>query len=135
MANNMSLHHVIVLLFIAPLITSCATFPEVDRSEQRSNLTSGMVKTRLVKGKTIQAEVLEIFGAPNITTRNSEGHEVWNYHKISYESYGARKDDVYWFLQGGSRAISSTTSRSFDLIITYDKNDVVIDYKMISSQF
>lgn len=116
-------------------MAGCATFPEPDRSAQQSNLTHGTVKSQITKGQTTQAEILSIFGAPNITTKNRSNQEVWNYHKISYESFGAAKEDVYWFLQGGSRAFTSTTSKSFDLTITFDDNDVVTDYSVISAQF
>jgi uncharacterized protein YcfL len=117
------------------LIAGCASFPKVNESAQQSNLTHGNVKSQITKGQTTQAEILQIFGAPNITTKNKSQQEVWNYHKISYESFGAQKDDIYFFLQGGSRAFSSTTSRSFDLIITFDDKDIVTDYSVISAQF
>ena len=126
---------VMVLIGALLLLPGCATFPKVDQSAQQSNLTPGTVKTQIEKGKTTQAEVLQVFGAPNIVTKNRNQQEVWNYHKISYESFGAAKDDVYFFLQGGSRAISSTTSRSFDLIITFDDKSVVSEYSVISAQF
>lgn len=122
-------------VLLLPTISGCATFPKPDQSTQQSNLTQGTVKTKIIKGQTTQAEILQTFGAPNITTKNRNQQEVWNYHKISYESFGANKDDVYFFLQGGSRAITSTTSRSFDLIITFDANDVVTDYSVVSAQF
>jgi hypothetical protein len=117
------------------IISGCATFPKPDESAQQSNLTQGMAKAKIVKGQTSQAEILQLFGAPNITTKNKAQQEVWNYHKISYESFGAGKNDVYFLFQGGSRAISSTTSRSFDLIITFDDQDVVSDYSVVSAQF
>lgn len=130
-----SVGYIALSLFLALGLSGCATFPKPDESAQQSNLTQGTVKSQIAKGKTTQAEILKIFGAPNITTKNKNQQEVWNYHKISYESFGAHKDDVYFFLQGGSRAVSSTTSRSFDLIITFDENDVVTDYSVISAQF
>jgi len=136
MTSNKSFYVVLfVSSMVVVLVSGCATFPKPDESAQQSNLTHGSVKSQITKGKTTQSEVLSIFGAPNITTKNRNQQEVWNYHKISYESFGARKNDVYFFLQGGSRAMSSTTSRSFDLIITFDDKDVVVDYSVISAQF
>lgn len=126
------------IAFLASIAVSaigCATFPKPDESAQQSNLTQGMAKTKIIKGQTTQAEILQVFGAPNITTKNKNQQEVWNYHKISYEAFGAGKQDVYFLLQGGSRAITSTTSRSFDLIITFDEHDVVSDYSVVSAQF
>ncbi len=124
-----------IFFLITLLLAGCATFPKPTESAQQSNLTAGTVKSRITKGTTTQEEILKIFGAPNIVTKNKNAEEVWNYHKISYEAFGAAKNDVYFFLQGGSRAVSSTTSRSFDLIITFDKNEVVSDYSIVSAQF
>ncbi len=36
---------------------------------------------------------------------------------------------------GGSKAISSSTTKSFDLIITFDNNDIVKDYKVIYASY
>ncbi len=124
-----------MLLITACFFSGCATFPKPDESAQQSNLTQGVTKAKIIKGQTTQAEILQLFGAPNITTKNKSQQEVWNYHKISYEAMGAAKNDVYFLLQGGSRAITSTTSRSFDLIITFDEHDVVTDYSVVSAQF
>ena len=54
--------------------------------EQKSNLTVGMIKKEIIKGKTTQSDILSIFGSPNIITTNSKGNEVWNYSKSSYQS-------------------------------------------------
>ena len=126
------------MLLLVMFLPGCATFPKPDESTQQSNLTQGVTKAKIIKGQTTQAEILQLFGAPNITTKNKNQQEVWNYHKISYESFGAAKRDAYFFLGdslGGSRAITSTTSRSFDLIITFDEHDVVSDYSVVSAQF
>ena len=133
--KQIGINHLAFLIIATLFISGCATFPKPDESAQQSNLTQGVVKAKIVKGQTTQAEILQLFGAPNITTKNKDQREVWNYHKISYEAFGAGKDDIYFLFQGGSRAISSTTSRSFDLIITFDENDVVSDYSVVSAQF
>ena len=38
-------------------------------------------------------------------------------------------------LVGGSSAVSRSTSKTLDLIITFDDNKVVKDYSVISAQF
>ena len=35
----------------------------------------------------------------------------------------------------GSRAVSSATTKSFDLIIIFDENDIVKDYSIIAASF
>lgn len=120
-------------LFLLPfLLFACATSGV--REMSNTNLTSGRVKMEVKKGVTTQADILKIFGAPNIVTKNRSDNEVWNYNRMSYESaYGS--DDVGLIFWGGSRAVSSATTKSFDLIIIFDDNDVVLDYSIISASF
>ena len=128
----------ILLMFalsLALVACSCATFPaKQSPPTQKSNLTVGTVKTQIVKGKTKQAEILEIFGAPNLVTKNKNNDEVWNYSRMSFESRTGSDGGmlIFW---GGSRAMSTATTQSFDLIITFDDNDVVKDYSVISASY
>lgn len=125
-----------LILFTVLLVTAsfigCAGSGQKEASN--TNLTSGRVKMEIKKGVTTQDEILKIFGSPNIITKNRGNDEVWNYNRMSYESaYGSEGGGfIFW---GGSRAASSTTTKSFDLIITFDKNDVVKDYSLISANF
>ena len=112
------------------MLIDCAPLPNV-QPKQKSNLTVGVVKTKIVKGETTQSEVLELFGAPNLITKSKNDDEVWNYNKMSFESGSGAASDV-WF---GSRALSSTTTSSFDLIIIFNDNDVVKDYSIISASY
>ena len=123
---------VIVGLTLSVLI-GCATFPQGDPA-QSSNLTMGMVKKEIIKGSTNQTEILQKFGSPNLVTKNRSNDEVWNYNRMSYESKtGADGGSIIFW--GGSRAMSTTTSKSFDLIITFDEKGIVKDYSVISAQY
>ena len=115
--------------------TGCKIFfAEENESYEKSNLTAGTVKKEIIKNKTTQAEVLKLFGAPNIMTMDSNGNEVWNYNKMSY-STTTGTDGGTLILWGGSRAMSTSTTKSFDLIITFDKNNIVKDYRVIAASF
>lgn len=106
--------------------------------EQKSNLSVGMAKSKIVEGKTTQNEVMEIFGAPNIITVNSEGNEVWNYSKSSYQSGGQGSSSGWSILLAGSSnssVLSNSSSASMDLIITFNKKGIVEKYRVISSAF
>jgi len=118
------------LLLVVALVVGCAA----SQPKQKSNLTHGTVKKHVVKGKTSQAEVVQLLGSPNIVTKNSQGNEVWTYTRQSYDSEsGGFGGGVILF--GGNKAFSSSSTSSFDLIITFDKNDVVQDYSVVTSQF
>ena len=121
------------LILISPLIfglSACVT----SQAPQKSNLTPGVVKTQVQKGVTSQADILGLLGAPNIVAKNKEGAEVWTYSRQSFDSEsGGFGGGLLLF--GGSKAFSSSSSNSFDLIITFDEKNIVKDYSVISSQF
>lgn len=126
-----------LLLIIIFIFIGCASSPP----PQKSNLTFAVVKTKVTKGVTTQAEILNILGSPNIITKNSDGNEVWNYARQSFDAESGSYGGGLFVLKAiggaayGSKAFSSTSSATFDLILTFDKNDVVQNYTVITSQF
>jgi hypothetical protein len=116
------------------MLFGCATFPKEEEPAQASNLTFGVVKSKIIKGQTTQEEILKIFGSPNIITKNRDNDEVWNYNRMSYKT-SAGEDGGTVIFWSGSRAMSTATTASFDLIIIFDNNDVVKDYSVISAKF
>jgi hypothetical protein len=102
--------------------------------KQKSNLTVGMIKSKVIKGETTQDEIMRIFGAPNMVTKNRDNDEVWSYNKMSVDA-AEQKKHASLFIIGKSSATESKTTSSFDWIITFDKNDVVKDYSLISSSY
>jgi len=61
--------------------------PPPERTEvqpRASALTPGMIVKNIQKGKTTQAEIMEIFGPPDMVTRSGSG-EMWGYDKVSRE--------------------------------------------------
>jgi len=122
---------VILTLLIVGLV-SCNAYKYGASGENTtsSNLTFGLVKSKIVKNETAQMEILELFGSPNITTKNRSGLEVWSYNKMSAVSKSG--STVGWRNAKGSSTSSST---SFDLIITFTEDDVVKDYSVVSTKF
>jgi hypothetical protein len=88
---------------------SCS--PKQTQPLQKSNLTAGTVKKEIVKGKTMQAEVLQLFGSPNLMTMDADGNEVWNYNKMSYSTTTGSDGGtlIFW---SGSRAVRTSTTES-----------------------
>jgi hypothetical protein len=132
---------VIGICALAILSSGCAT-TATTANYQRSNLTFGMVKKNLVKGQTAQSEVLSLFGAPNITTLNKSGEEVWTYDKVAVSnediSGGIGIGNSSGGVIGGagvSGSSSSTSSRSITLMITFDSKDIVKDYAVMAQEF
>ncbi len=107
-------------------------------SERNSQLTQGNVQMNLQVGTTTKANVLETFGAPNVTTRDGGGQEVWTYQRQAQVSQSSSKSG-YWtvILAGGSSDAAGfeSTSRMITLIIKFDENDVVTDFRSRTSNF
>lgn len=134
MKNKQNVITIALICVSIPLVFGCATFPKENVPNQRSNLTMGTVKKEVRKGVTTQAEIIQLFGSPNLVTKNRANDEIWNYNKMSYQAMSGADGGslIFW---GGSRAMTSTTTKSFDLIITFDENDIVKDYSVISTSY
>ena len=120
----------------AAILAGCvggATFPE-KQEKATSPLTAGNVTLHLKKGETTKDEVLKTFGSPNIVTKNREADEVWNYNRMNFTTR-VRADAGTHILWYASRAVSTATTKSFDLMIIFDENDVVKDYSIIQASF
>jgi hypothetical protein len=127
-----------------------ASAAEAKPREQANTLTHGMVQMTLRVGQTTQMEVLDSFGAPNITTIDGDGREVWVYDRhatVSADSssgfsigmlVGAAGGDA-----GGGGALgfgkrksrSSASSRTMTLVIKFGPDKRVVDFKSRSSSF
>lgn len=133
--------HVVAFSVAALLLsTGCAYGPSGGAGS--SNLTAGMVNMEIVKGVTTQADILQVFGAPNIATISSEEDEVWNYNRMAFQSASSAAGvlALLWpgstFLGGGGvSSRSSSSTRSFDLILVFDANDVVLEYTVIQAVY
>ena len=127
------------LILLASLLlisTGCATREPL--TQRNSQLTQGNVQMHLVAGETSKAEVLEVFGAPNVTTRDGAGLEVWTYQRQAQVSQSSSQSGYWTILLAGAGSSSSgfeTSSRMITLIIKFDDRDVVTDFRSRASNF
>lgn len=118
--------------------------------EEKNSLTHGMVQMTIKVGATTQAEVIEAFGAPNITTLDGSGQEMWVYDRHATVSYDKSSGFSIGMLLGAggsgvagggglgfgsSKSQSSQSSRQMTLIIKFDSGKVVSDFRSRSSSF
>jgi len=109
-----------------------------------------MVQMSLKVGVTTQGDIVEKFGAPNITTIDGSGQEMWVYDRHATVSYDKSSGFSIGMLIGGggggvggggglgfgsNKSQSSQSSRTMTLIIKFDANHVVSDFKSRSSSF
>ena len=121
---------IFILVLFLIFASGCATV----EPPQKSNLTPGMVKSKIIKGQTTQNEILEVFGAPNIITKNKSGNEVWTYDKVSIETSSSEGFGTI-IIAGVGGGRSSASTRTFTLMIEFDDNEVVRNYSYRSSAF
>ena len=132
-------------LFFSFLFWSCAYGPPPDGLQKNeSNLTPGMITTKLEPGESSKAQVMETFGPPDLITKE-DGIEMWGYDKISRESaynsfgigIGGGGLPGAGLVFGGVSAkqgYSSQTTKTVFLLV-YFKNDIVLDYKLSATKF
>lgn len=127
----------IVWIFAASALVGCVSTPQ-PVSDRGSDLTHGNVQMHLVVNQTTKAEVLEVFGAPNVTTRDGAGQEVWTFQRQAQVSQSSSRSAGWSILLAGSSSSASgfeTSSRMITLIIKFDENDVVSDFRSRASNF
>lgn len=103
-----------------------------------SPFTHGNVQLNLKTNQTTQAEILEKFGPPNIATIDSSGNEVWTYQKQATVAKSTEQGGYFTIiLLGGSMGSSGfeQSQRTMTLIIKFDANKKVSDFKSMTSSF
>jgi outer membrane protein assembly factor BamE (lipoprotein component of BamABCDE complex) len=139
--ESLGLMRSIATLIALPLILSgcyAISHSSEDAHRRNSNLTHGMVQTSIHVGSTTQAQILETFGAPNITTVDSSGQEVWSYQRAATVTQSSSQASYFTILIAGrSRASSGfeRSSRMITLIIKFNSDKIVSDFRSRSSQF
>lgn len=134
----------------AALVCALTVPAHAQRKDDPDTLTHGMVQMNLKVGETTQADILEKFGAPNITTIDGSGQEMWVYDRhatVSYDKSSGFSIGIFGGGGGGgaggggglgfgsSKSKSSQSSRTMTLIIKFNASKVVSDFRSRSSSF
>ena len=124
-------------LMLSIMLVGCVSAPK-PLTQRNSQLTQGNVQMNLVVGKTTKAEVLESFGSPNITTRDGAGREVWSYQRAAQVAQSSSQSGYWTIILAGQSSSASgfeSSSRMITLIIKFDSNDIVTDFRSRTSNF
>jgi hypothetical protein len=122
--------------------------------ETPSPLSYGAITATVKKGVTTQAELVTMFGGPNIATLDSDGTESWVYERTISEtstttqdtaSSQARSLDVFFGLglsgkdtaatQSSGRTTVAHSIKSLTVIIKFNQDKTVKDFSARSSYF
>lgn len=122
----------IALLGAALGLSACRGGPEPDAPVTESNLTAGMVKRTIAVGRTSQAEVLEVFGPPDLVTHR-DGREIWTYDKIRHEIEA--ESGYFTVLIAGTGSRRTTRSSTSTMLIVYFEDEIVRDYRLSVARF
>lgn len=132
-----------LLMFVAPA-------SQAKPGDSPNMLTHGMAQMTLHIGTTTQLEVLETFGAPNITTLDASGQEVWVYDRqATVTASGSSGFSVGMLVGGGgggvaggaglgfgkSKSKAEQTQRTMTLVIKFNASKRVADFKSRYSSF
>jgi outer membrane protein assembly factor BamE (lipoprotein component of BamABCDE complex) len=118
-------------------LQACVSNPQ-PLTDRNSHLTHGNVQMNLVVGSTTKAEVIESFGSPNITTRDGAGREVWTYQRAAQVQQSSRQSGYWTIILAGRSSEASgfeSSSSMITLIIKFDDQDVVSDFRSRTSNF
>jgi len=119
-----------------------------------SALSYGSVTSTVIKGKTTQADLLQMFGGPNISTVDNQGLETWVYERSVSQTDVTAKNQNWQAAanlgaafgnfqagasasggQGSAAATTSTSFRSLTVITKFNADKTVKDYSVRASQF
>lgn len=133
----MHIHKLVIIFVVVVTLGACVNPPE-PLTKRNSQLTQGNVQMNLIVGQTSKAEVLKHFGAPNITTRDGAGREVWTYQRAAQISQSSSQSGYWTIILAGQSSRSSgfeSSSSMITLIIKFDEKDVVSDFRSRTSKF
>jgi hypothetical protein len=120
-------------------LQACQTTPTVQSQGQSQNtLTHGAVQLKLQKGVTTQNEVIEAFGAPNITTIDGDGREVWTYRRHATVTTSTGSTTYFNILVFGTQSGGGTgtqSTQSMTLVIKFGPDKKVSDFQSMASSF
>lgn len=130
-----------ILILTTILTTTGCAGPQTQQSTQQTShspFTHGNVQLTIKPNTTTQAQILDVFGPPNIATTDSSGNEVWSYQKNATVTNATENSTYGTVLLAGGRTTSTgfeQSSRTMTLIIKFDANKKVIDFKSMTSSF
>ncbi len=137
-----------VLSFVCVSCSSSSQSTGIGNSDPASY---GWAKKKLVANQTTQQEVIQTFGAPNITTKGTNGvGEVWTYEKVSSDYVNSQASvGAGGGVSGGGSSVGgggllfgnygqqkgTSSVRTVTLIITFDEKEIVKDYRIMETNF
>ncbi len=138
----MKVKYIFPAVFLSALtLSGCVS---MQSNPEKNPFTSGQVSLTLHQGKTTEAQVMKVFGSPNIVTQDASGNAIWTYQKNatverSHSESASALGAFTTIILGGSASASASgseqSSRTMTLIITFNKNGIVSNFKSMTTHF
>ena len=129
-----------LIIFSSIMFIACAV-PAPTAVAQDNDFTLGKVQSQLKEGLS-SSQVVLLLGSPNLVTSTKDGGQAWTYDKISQESEsssvsgaGAGSSGNFFGIFGGGRSKSSKSTKNLTLVIKFDSDGLVTNYKYQSIKY
>ena len=123
------------------LLTGCAS---TEKTKEKNPFDAITLKENLIEGKTTQTQVLETFGAPDMTLEDERKEDVWTYSRSKYESETDRAgiSALAVFLPGPLAAIGGSvdnetyesSSKMITVTLKFNKKKILKSYTISKSK-
>lgn len=113
-----------VIVTLAGLLAACASAG----NERIADLTQNDLRSDIVKGRTTQAQVRELYGDPIKVTYTDSANEAWEYEFSRLQSKPTNFIPYVNLIHSGAEGDKKT------LVIFFDQNKVVKQYTMSDSK-
>ena len=129
-----------LIIFSSLMFTACAV-PASTAVAQDNDFTLGKVQSQLKEGMS-SSQVVSLLGSPNLVTSTKDGGEAWTFDKISQEAEsssisgaGAGSSGNFFGIFGGGRSKSSKSSKNLTLVVKFDADGAVTNFKYQSIKY
>ena len=127
-----------IALFVGAGVACQSNTPQQAQPMAENNLTHGAVQLKLQRGATTQNDVIEAFGAPNITTIDGDGKEVWTYRRHATVTASSGTNSYFTIMVFGmstGAGQGSSSSQSMTLVIKFGPDKKVTDFQSLATSF
>ncbi|WP_114195848.1 hypothetical protein [Edaphovirga cremea] len=127
-----------ITLMVSLILVGCSSTPPPESHNINNQLTAGAVTQYIHKGKTTQADIVAVFGQPQIVTQGANKDAIWTYQataQVATKHASGAFANIFIAGVDSNNATTSDTQRIFTLILRFDAKGVVSDYQMRQSTF
>ncbi len=117
-----------------PFVSSCST---ADFNLHEGQMTLAKAQREIKIGMPSSA-VVEVLGAPNMVTTDTERRETWVYDKVSTNIQSSSSGRGVWlllFAVNGKESRASSNQRTLTVIVKFDEKGLVRDFAYRTSVF